>query len=146
MAVIDDIRGEWGWTGIDPVNVFGENAFGNLIVEDRSGQFWRLCPEECSCQVVAADRERLADLLNDDAFLRDWNMTAMVGMATEKLGVLPEGRKYCLKIPAALGGKYASENMGTISLGELIGASGHIARQIQDLPDGATIRLAVREG
>jgi hypothetical protein len=145
MALIDVIRAEWGWTGIDPVHVACENDFGNLIVEDRSGQFWRVCPEECSCEVVAPDRERLDLLLKDETFLRDWRMSSLVSMATEGLGALTDGRKYCLKVPAVLGGEYAIDNLGTMALGELIGASGCIANQLRDLPDGATIRLRGRK-
>ena len=57
--------------------------------------------------------------------------------------MLPEGCKYCFKIPPVLGGQYTGKNMGTISLLELVRASGDVAQQVKDLPDGAKIRLAV---
>lgn len=61
-------------------------------------------------------------------------MRSLVEQAREKSGPLPEGRKYCLKIPAILGGEYGGDNLATISLLELIRASGHLAQQTKDSP------------
>lgn len=145
MSVINQIRAAWSWVGIDPVEVVGENDFGNLIVKDTSGRYWRLTPEECSCEVVASNRDDLDILSKSQEFLRDWNMSALVDYAFKTHGVLSEGRKYCLKIPGVLGGEYGGDNIATISLDELIGASGHIAKQIKDLPDGSQIKLKVTD-
>jgi len=54
-------------------------------------------------------------------------------------------RCYCLKIPSVLGGAYAIHNIGTIYRAELIAASGHIAEQIKDLPDGSKLRLKISD-
>jgi len=70
-------------------------------------------------------------------------MRQLVEQAEEICGPLSEGRKYCLKIPGALGGAYGDDNLATISLLELIRASGYMAKEIKDLPDGAKIRLRV---
>ena len=151
MSLIDEIRAAWGWVGLDPIEVVGENDFGNLVVKDAHGKYWRLCPEDCYCRVVAESREELDALSTDEAFLQDWNMSTLVNEAFVKLGVLADGRKYCLKIPGVLGGEYGGaaiyvgENIGTISLEELVRASGHIRREINDLPDGAKVRLKVTE-
>jgi hypothetical protein len=59
--------------------------------------------------------------------------------------MLAPGRKYCLKVPGVLGGEYGGDNLTTISLDELIRASGHIAQQIADLPNGASIKLSVTD-
>lgn len=145
MGLIEAVQTGWGRCGIDPVEVVGENDFGNLMVKDALGQYWRLCPEDLHCAVVARDREELDRLSKDQHFLHDWYMRALVDLAFQKLGVLPEGRKYCLKIPSVLGGAYEGDNLGTISLEELVLASGDIARQIKDLPSGAQVRLRVTE-
>lgn len=143
MQLIDEIRTAWGWTGIQPLEVVGENEFGNLIVKDVDGSYWRICPEDSDCRVIASTRQELDALSKDQAFLRDWHMSALVDRAFAVLGVLAEGRKYCLKIPSVMGGEYSEENSGTIDLNELIRASGHIARQVKDLPDGAKVRLVI---
>jgi hypothetical protein len=139
--MISNIKESWGWIGIDPVEIIDQNEFGNLIIKDTDGRFWRLCPEELSCEIVAANPEELSTLLEDREFLRDWNMQALVDYAKEKLGPLQDGRKYCLKIPGILGGEYGGDNLGTISLLEMIDFSGDLANQIKDLPDGAKIEF-----
>lgn len=143
MQLIDEIRTAWGWTGIEPLEVVGENEFGNLIVMDVDGSYWRICPEDSDCRVVASTRQELDALSNDQVFLRDWHMSALVDRAFAVVGVLAEGQKYCLKIPSVMGGEYSEENFGKIGLNELIRVSGHIARQVEDLPDGAKVRLVI---
>jgi hypothetical protein len=70
-------------------------------------------------------------------------MTAMVTAARLRFGELPPDRKYCLKIPGVLGGEYGGDNLGTISLTALVNASGHIAKQMRDLPDGSKVEIKV---
>lgn len=139
--LIWDINLAWGWTGLDAVEVLDENEFGNLVIQAADGRYWRLRPEELSCTVIADDRKALDMLATDQDFLRDWYMSALVDMAYIRLGVLPEGRKYCLKVPAVLGGEYEPDNLGMNSLSEIIRFSGRIAYEMRDLPDGAQIRF-----
>jgi hypothetical protein len=62
--------------------------------------------------------------------LKEWRFVVASGEAArEELGPLSEGRCYCLKWPAIIGGSYESNNLGTISLDELISFSGHMAEQ-----------------
>lgn len=126
MELIASIRDAWGWTGLKPHSVVGENDFGNLIVKDEDGRYWRLCPEDLQCEVVA-----------------DWYMATLVAQAKASLGLLRPGYKYCLKVPGVLGGLYEASNMAIIPLGELIAASGHLAKEIAELPDGFRVRLSV---
>ncbi len=72
-------------------------------------------------------------------------MRELVRLAHEKLGPLENGHRYCLKIPAILGGDYGEENLATLALGELIGFSGHVADQIRDLPEGAKLEFKFTE-
>jgi hypothetical protein len=70
-------------------------------------------------------------------------MQRLVSVASSVFGTPTEGRSFCLKIPAVLGGKYERDNIGTITLSELISASGHMALQIKDVPDGAKVTLEI---
>jgi len=145
MNLVEEIHHSWGWVGIEPVEVVGENDFGNLIVKDVDGKYWRLCPEDCYCKVIAASRAELDALSTDQEFLHDWYMTQLVSLANDQCGPLSEGRKYCLKIPVVLGGAYGGDNLATAPQVELVRFSGDIARQIEDLLDGAQIKLKVVE-
>lgn len=72
-------------------------------------------------------------------------MQVLVEQASEHLGPLTEDQKYCLVTPSAHGGEYAVSNINTAPLHELIRFSGHVAKQIKDLPDGAQIQLRVTD-
>jgi hypothetical protein len=139
--LLSTIRESWGWVGLDPEQVVGENDFGNLIIRDERGRCWRLCPEDLYCRVIAEDRAKLEELSNDQAFLKDWYVKSWVEDARATLGALRLGYKYYFVTPGVLGGRYTPDNMQQLSLTELISISGDIARQIDGLPDGATVRI-----
>ena len=143
MNIVEEIREYWGWVGIDPVEVVGENDFGNLMIKDTEGKYWRLCPEDVYCEVVAENREELDALSTDQEFLEDWYMKTLVEVAKDILGPLEEGRKYYLVISGVLGGEYGISNIKTAPLVEIIRYSGDVGKQIKDLPDGAQIKLKV---
>lgn len=139
--MIEEILTAWGWTGIDPLELVEENAFGNLLIKDNDGKFWHLCPEELSCEMIAADDKAFAALWQDEEFLTDWTMQNLVAEAREKLGPLIGGKKYCFKIPGVLGGEYGGDNLAMVPLAELVHFSGELAFKLKDLPEGAKVRL-----
>jgi hypothetical protein len=141
--MLDTIRKAWGWIGLDPAEVVATNAFGNLVVRASDGAYWRICPEELSCEQVAGNAEEFATLSAEEEFRTDWEMARLVELAREKLGPVPAGRCYCLKLPGVIGGKYEPANIGTISLDELISFSGDLADQIKDVPEGGNIQIEI---
>lgn len=145
MELVSAIEDAWSWVGLKPAQVLGDNSFGNLLIKDEAGLYWRLCPEDLYCNVVANTRAELDALSQSQEFLEDWHMVNLVAAAKEQLGPLRPGYKYCLKIPGVLGGEYGGSNLATVPLKDLVAASGHMAREIQDLPNGAQIRLRVTD-
>jgi len=145
MNIIEEINESWGWVGLEANEVVNDNDFGNLLIRDTEGQFWRLCPEDVYCEVVAIDDNEFDLLWHNEEFLEDWHMQNLVSQASEVLGKLDEGRKYHLTIPGVLGGEYGTSNICTVPLVEQIRYSGDLGKQIRDLPDGAQIELKVIE-
>ncbi|APV48879.1 DUF1851 domain-containing protein [Betaproteobacteria bacterium GR16-43] len=141
MSVVELVKESWGWTGIDPVEVVAINSFGNLLIKDQAAQYWRLCPEDLYCRVVATNDSELASLLQDPEFAEDWEMRKLVKAAHDKLGPLKDGERYCLKLPAPVGGAYEPGNLATLPIDQLLGFCGYVAEQIKDLPDGAPINF-----
>jgi len=135
------IRESWGWTGLDPAELTATNAFGNVIARAANGVYWRICPEELSCEVIARDNAAYDTLWASEDFQIDWQMARLVDLAQATLGPVNEDRCYCLKLPAVLGGAYEATNLGTITRRELLAFSGYGAHQIKDLPDGASIQF-----
>lgn len=116
MSIIQEIEESWGWVGIVPIEVVGENDFGNLIIKDSYDSYWSMCPEDFYCKRVANNREELDVLFINQEFLEDWYMRLLVKQANEYLGSLSNGRKYCLIIPSVFGGEYAISNVTTQSV------------------------------
>ena len=112
-----------------------------MIAVDCDGRYWRICPEHLSCAIIAFNDDEYARTRSDPAFAHDWAMGALFIEALQAPGPAAEGKCYCLKVPAVLGGAYAAANFGLIALEELISFSGHIARQVNDLPDGASVEF-----
>ena len=133
----------WSWLGCTPDEVLHQNSFGNIIFVDTTGRCWRLMPEELKGEVIARGRSELEALMHDASFREDWLMEDFCKVAEAALGKLAPGDSYCLKLPAVFGHPYAAENMGVIATTELIRASGELARQIMDLPDGTPVDVRV---
>ncbi|HXA46532.1 MAG TPA: T6SS immunity protein Tdi1 domain-containing protein [Burkholderiaceae bacterium] len=145
MSIVAVIKESWGWTGIDPVEVVRENEFGNLIIRDIAGKYWRLCPEDVYCKVIANNQHELDEFYRHEEFLLDWNMTKLTELALGRYGELAPNRKFHLAIPGVLGGKYDLSNIRPVSFEDQIRFAGDIAMQINDLPDGSQIKLNVIE-
>lgn len=143
MDLISELKESWGWVGLNPSRIVAENDFGNLIVEDSDGNFWRLCPEDLYCKVVAYSEAELRLLFDCPDFQFDWEMRLLVDAARGKLGELTPGMKYCMTIPGLLGGTYEAENFASVPIEELVRFSGDIAFQCKDLPDGTQVELKV---
>jgi hypothetical protein len=141
MKMIDVIKQDWGWIGTTPMEIVTTNAFGNVIFIDTSQNFWRICPEELSCEVISESTDEYNTLIRDPEFKTDWFMENLVEIATQEFGEQPDDRCFCLKVPGVLGGEYELENMGTIPREELVSFAGDIARQIKDIPDGQEIQI-----
>ena len=141
MDTLTIIRNSWGWTGLEPAAIVAINPFGNIIARATDGTFWRICPEELACEVVARNAVEYEALWVSEDFQLDWQMARLADVAQANLGVVGQGRCYCLKVPGVLGGAYDAANLGTIDLGKLIAFSGDVARQVKDVPDGQAIKF-----
>jgi hypothetical protein len=51
--VLNAIRESWSWIGLDASSIVATNDFGNVIVRAAGSSYWRICPEELSCKVIA---------------------------------------------------------------------------------------------
>lgn len=145
MSIIETIDESWKWAGLTPESIVVENKFGNVIVKDVDGIFWRICPEEAEITIIANSEEQLKSMWDDEDFRVDWLMPNLVEEAESKFGELRSGQKFCLKVLGVLGGEYNISNVATISFDELIQFSGHVAKEIDNLPDGNQIEFELCE-
>ena len=142
--MLNIIEHAWRWTGLVATEIIDQNPFGNVIVRAVDERIWRICPEELDCSVIANDSIEYSELRATAEFREDWEMVALVELATRKFGGLPAERCFCLKIPAMFGGQYDENNIGTITRTELLSFAGATAEQIKDYPDGSRLPVTVK--
>ncbi len=135
----------WGWKIGKPVEVIATNQFGNAIVRNEEGSYFRIMPEEWQCELIASSAAELEAKRKTEEFIRDWEMSALVCRAKAAYGPLADGQVYYLVIPGLLGGKYAEENIRKISLQELLSYCGDMAHQMKGVPDGTEVKIVLKE-
>lgn len=138
------LRREWSWVLPEPLGIVAWNAFGNALVETVDGSVWRVCPEDLSAEFVAP-RADLDARFADPEFAADWFVEPWVQMARQAVGPVGKGECYGFKVwPILAGGDgYTADNLAIKTRLEWLAASGAVGRQVQALPDGASIELKV---
>ena len=142
--MITEINKAWNWKGFNAIEIIQTNEFGNIIFKTDKKEYWRICPEESNCEKIAKTESEFNKISSESEFLEDWEMTNLINIAKSELGELNENEKYCLKIPAIIGGEYEKSNFGKISFSGLIAFSGDLGFQIKDLKDGQKIELNIK--
>ncbi|MEQ9402674.1 MAG: DUF1851 domain-containing protein [Cyclobacteriaceae bacterium] len=141
--ILESINKHWAWTRIVAEEIVSTNDFGNIIFRSSRGEFWRICPEQLYCKMIAVSREELETLRSTSEFSEEWEMEDLVVIAKSKSGSLEIGEKYCLKLPTVMGGEYSVDNLGKILQIDQIKYSGQLTQSIDDLPDGTKIEFNV---
>jgi hypothetical protein len=139
--LLDSIQEGWGWAIGTPVRVVAVNSFGNVLVQNSTGQFFRITPENLEYVFLCDSEDALHKITRESKFAFDWDMKLLRDQAERALGKLTTNECYHLVIPATLGGAYALSNIKKISIGEWLSFSGNVAHQIKDLPDGSHVQF-----
>ncbi len=66
-ALLEAVAQGWGWKLGEPVAIIATNRFGNAIVQNKGGHFFRIMPEEWQCELLACsgDMARQIDSVPD---------------------------------------------------------------------------------
>ena len=142
--MINVIRKNWNWSGLNPESILEKNAFGNLIVKATDGTIWRIIPEDIICSQIASSNSDFSVLRQTEEFIEDWEMQNLVLVAQAEFGLLEKTECYCFIMPSIVGGAYDKSNFRKGELKEYLGATGAIGAQIAHLPDGTKVKLKVK--
>jgi hypothetical protein len=129
----------WGWAVSAPVALLDINSFGNVIICDSTGRYYRIIPEDLECRFLTEDDKELQRIRESEAFKTDWAMQPLFLNCEAELGPLADGQCYHLVTPSVLGGAYSVENVRKISITDWLGGAGSLARQIQGLSNGTKV-------
>ena len=145
-TLIEAINDGWSWKIGVIQRLVATNPFGNCIVLDGIGSVWRIIPEDLSADILSSTIDDLDKTMSGEDFQIDWKMDQLVKVALAAHGDPGDGRCFCLKIPGVLGGSYSADNIGVITVTELLSCSGSLARQINTMPDGTAVQLDIVKG
>ena len=139
--MIVEVNKAWNWKGFNATEIIRTNDFGNVIFKTDKNEFWRICPEEVTCEKIAKNQANYDKLLTDSEFTEDWEMVNIIESAKSVVGELKSDEKYCLKMPTIVSGKYEDSNYGKVPFKELILFSRSLAKQTENLKDGQKIKF-----
>ena len=119
---------------------FAEDIFGCQFCIGADGVY-QFDPETGQTEKLATDLDGWADaILRDHPYLTGYPLAHEWQQAN---GALAPGKRLVPKQPFVAGGEFAVANLAPLDAVAAMQMRGHIAVQIKDLPDGATITLKV---
>lgn len=135
----------WTWlippgTGVQPWLM---NRFGDLFWFDADDRVNWLNVTDGTNDVVADGEEDFLEQLDDEEALDDWLMVGLVDELRAAGIVAEAGRCHGFKVLPILGGEYDAENVSTVPIEAYWGTCGDVHRQIDELPDGASIEIEI---
>jgi len=139
--MIAEINRAWNWKGFNASEIIQTNDFGNVICKADDNKYWRICPEEVTCEIIAENKSDFEKLMTNSEFIEDWKMTNIIEEAKSVVGELNSDEKYCLKMPALVSGQYQKSNYGKVPFKELILFSGKLAKRTENLEDGQKVKF-----
>lgn len=122
----------------DGCTFFAEDAFGGQFCI-RDEEIFTFDPETGDLEALALDLEGWAQALLDEHEVLTGHPLAQSWQ--EEYGPLPAGRRLVPKQPFVLGGPFEWDNLYDADAVEAMCFRGDMARQIADLPDGASLRI-----
>jgi hypothetical protein len=76
--MITEINNAWNWKDLNAIEIIRVNDFGNVIFKTDQNNYWRICPEEISCEKIAETEQEFDNIIADQDFIADWDMTNLV--------------------------------------------------------------------
>lgn len=140
--VMQALRREWSWAGVDFAEILAVSRMGHLLVADTDGTIHHLDPETFEL-IRLGSEEQAAQYFADPEVELVWRAEKLVAAAEEKLGPPADGEVYTRTPQALIAGDYAPEHLIRLPLAELVSFAGQVAFQTRDLPDGTPIQLKV---
>ncbi len=132
------------WSSIlpSPVRILRTNLFGDSFLIDAAGAVHMLDRGGCSTErILASEQEFWTAIQDDDG--NGWQLRPLVDECRRAGKLLTEGQCYAFITPPVLGGEYAVENVRVGPWREWFSFTADLFRQVERVPDGATISLKV---
>ncbi len=134
---------EWRWLVGDRPRLYGWSTAGDLFLLNAEGQVLMLDPGAGTAEIVADSIPAFRSLLDDEDRSVELLQLGVVEAYEAANGPLAHRRCLSFTTLPVFGGAYTIDNRYCLSIEEHAGVTGHVHRQIRDLPDGARIELKI---
>jgi hypothetical protein len=133
---------DWRWLIGDEKFAVLVTAAGDVFLSDFDGAFYWLEAGDGRLTRIGDSADDVGAALIESAENRiNWFLEPVIDRLRAAGIVLAEGQCYGYTTLPILGGAYEGDNRVPIPVKEHLGLTGHIHKQIKDLPDGTQIRL-----
>ncbi len=132
------VADDWRWlVDLERFTLVDVSPFGDLFLKDPTGAF-------CLLDINAGELQYAEVAGSDPALLFPIAFDLRIATVYIKAGLLPsDGQCYGYKQQLVAGGSMNPSNVYVASLSEYVSFMGDFHRQIQDVPDGGTIRIKI---
>ena len=135
---------EWSWFLKGKWSPLSVSAVGDVFLENKSGQVFRLDTGVAELEPVAPSIAAFHEALHSPTSVREWLLAPLVEELQSEGKTLGQGQCYGFTIlPVFQEGSYRAENRFMLSALEHVRFTGDMHRQIQDLSDGDKVRIKV---
>jgi hypothetical protein len=136
---------EWRWLLPPEFTVWLFTRTGDLFIKLPDGSIHMLDVGAGQLSRVAESRDDACAKLDEPGVADEWLMIPVVDQLVASGCILSAGQCYSYRVLPVLGGSYAPEGRVVLPIGEHFGAWGSLHRQIATLPEGAEIKIEVRD-
>jgi len=133
----------WRWLLPAKFTVWLANPFAELFLVVPDGSVHMLEVNGGILRKVAESRDDFCTKIDDGNNANEWLMIPLVDRMIAAGFTLQPGQCYGFKISPVLGGEYDVENCAPIQVWDYLGANGAFHEKIQNLPDGASVKIEV---
>ena len=136
MPELATLTKDWKWLfDPDQFTLLEVSPFGDLFMKDATGAF-------CLLDVNMGEIQYAEIEGSNPALLLHFAFDMVIATGYIKAGLLPvEGECFGYKQQLVAGGSMEVDNVYVATMSEYISFMGDFHRQIQDVPDGATVTL-----
>ena len=142
-AALAALHDSWSWRLPSPFRPVMASTLGDVFFQTESADVFWLNTATAEIEKVAASRDEFMQLLKTEK-ANDWFMPHLVEQLMAAGKVLKPDQCYTyVTLPIFKEGKYEVANLNPVPAGEHFALTGHVHKEIKDLPEGAAVKIEI---
>ncbi|MDF2188409.1 T6SS immunity protein Tdi1 domain-containing protein [Paraflavitalea sp. CAU 1676] len=138
---ISEILTCWRWKVADMKAVVSISCLGDIFFLGNDDNLYWLQTDTGDLTKIANSIEQYQQFLGDEEKIDNWFLPLFIGELQSAGKTLQENEVYSYIKPPVLGGEYSIDNIEVTDMSVHFAVTGQIYEQINDLPDGARVKI-----